>query len=329
MYTIGGAQYNTTTGYFTGYNTVGYTRLTSSGNLTSNFTATSALKREVSRDLCGKSYTTGGTTYLYTIGGVDYTGGAQHGQTTGDYEYATITGTGTVGTWTRVQNAITPTQLHASVVLNGYLYVIGGSTTSTDSQPVNGITANVYHAQIMSGGVLGPFVQDLTLPVPTYKTCPVVYDNTIYLSGGEIETTGKCSPTNPAATTNVLYAKQGAGGYLVANTQTGTWNYATSMTQRLASQAVVYNDGIALIGGDTVGCSPDTADIEYGTFQDLGDNPPTEILWTYPYPSSSISLPNAIERNAGATYGNVIYSLGGEPAGNGGNDTANVECLVI
>ena len=323
MYTIGG--YNGTTGV----NSVGYVQLNSAGNLQSNFTATSSLIRKVSRDLCGKSFTTNGTTFLYTVGGVDYTNTSlAHGQTTGDLEYAPIRANGSVGTWTRVQNAIPATQLHASIVLNNYLYVIGGSNTTTDQSPVP--TSSVYHAKINNDGTVGPFVSDLTLPVPTYKTCPVAFDNTIYLSGGEVKISGQCSKTNPTATTNVWYAKQGTNGFLTPNSQTGTWNSATSMIQTLASQAVVYNNGITLIGGDQSGCGFDTADIQYGAFTDLGDNPPTQIQWTFPYPSGVISLPAIIERNAGATYNNVIYSLGGEQTKSGSSsDTAAVYCLVL
>jgi hypothetical protein len=274
---------------------------------------------------------------LYTIGGVEYPSPTQYpnGKTTRDLEYAPINGDGTVGQWKTVPNALlVATQLHASVVLNNYLYVIGGSTTTDDQDPAPGITANVYHAKIdSSNGTVGKFVSDLTLPVPTYKTCPVVYDNTIYLSGGEVKITGSCSnknPINPTATTNVWYATQGTDGALTPNPTTGTWNSATSMTQRLASQAVVYNGGILLIGGDTIGCNPDTASIEYGAFTDPKDNPPTKIEWTFPYPSSSVSLPEVIERNAGATYGSVIYSLGGEETSGGGSgDTNAVQCLVL
>jgi len=34
-------------------------------------------------------------------------------------------------------------------------------------------------------------------------------------------------------------------------------------------------------------------------------------------------------RNAGATYGNVIYSLGGEPPNGGGKDINAVYCLAL
>src|SRR5262249_28982208 len=148
-------------------------------------------------DLCGVAY----NGYLYTVGGVEATG--TNGTTVGYVQRAPFHHPvdGTIGSWIKQTGlGLPPVQLHGTVVLNGYMYVIGGSTYKDVSSPASAITAAVYVAQISTtDGSVGSFTK-LTatpLPIPLYKTCPVVVGNTIYMFGGETNAANQIVPGYP------------------------------------------------------------------------------------------------------------------------------------
>ena len=318
LYSIGG--YSGPVGSGVGLATVAYAKLGSDGSLQSpGFKTTTALQPALARDLCGKVFTNNaGTSYLYTVGGVQYPTGSLDGATTGLAQYAKINSNGTIGAWTPTSSLSVPTQLHGSVVVGNYLYVIGGSTASNDLNVSSKITTNVWYSQIMQNGALAGFKPGPPLPIATYKTCPVVFGNTIYLSGGEEK------GHTPPSVTNVYYAAQGAMGVLNPWTQESTTGMS-NLPGPLASQAVVYNTGIILMGGDTG--SGDIGDVWLGDIT----SPPTTINWSKNTLPSLHSFVNVIERNAGASFNNFIYSLGGEVTNSGGSssDTNAVYCLQL
>jgi hypothetical protein len=142
-------------------------------------------------------------------------------------------------------------------------------------------------------------------PIPSpgvglYKTCPVVYNGSIYVAGGE-------DAGGTISSGQVVYATPSANGTFT------TWQPASNdLPQPDAAQAVVYNKGIFLMGGDGGG-----AGILSTVFQSSVPNKGS-MTWSK---TSFAALPEPVSRNAGATSGSWIFSLGGN---HGGDDVSCV-----
>lgn len=116
-----------------------------------------------SRDLCGVV----ANGYVYTVGGVYYDtltvspNGINYGFATNQIWYSKIQTNGSLGTWTVSQHKLPAVvQLHGVVVLNNYLYVIGGSNDPYgDTNVSHNVTNVVSYAQISqtTGAILSPF----------------------------------------------------------------------------------------------------------------------------------------------------------------------------
>ncbi len=310
------------------------------------------------RDLCGVIYTSPTTSknYIYTVGGYAWFPGASSAALTNQIWYAQLYPTsgqnlGELLTWHQAMktDGKTPIVLPSALdlegvaILNGYLYIIGGSTNPSPSAD-SGITDAVWSIQLnqSSGNLIaantptGFTSQPPILPPPNgatytggiFKTCPIAYPTSsttgmIYMAGGETN-----NPTLPnfPLTGTVEYAVQGANGVLTDGMGHNQWGTATSLPVTLASQAVVYNTGIILMGGqDATNPSQDTASVYLGTI-----NSNTAISWANSLDSLNNILSGVIERNAGATSGDFIYSLGGEVSSGGHqSDSRAINCLKI
>jgi hypothetical protein len=302
------------------------------------------------RDLCGAIYTNpAGKNYLYTVGGLAYDAKLGTSALTNQIWYAQIyPNNGSLLAWHQASLAngnpyLLPSalDLQGTVVLNGYLYVVGG----TKDGGAGGLTSEVWSAQInsSSGNLVpnaagGAFTSQPPIEKATggiYKTCPVAFNAAdgkgyIYVAGGETHNGAGKSP----GTTAVSYALQATtGGALSAWAPASPLLLNTPVQNYpLASQAVVYNggpnalNGIILMGGDTTGQGPDTGVLELGTISS-----PSVINWSASALAGLGPEVNVIERNAGATNGNFIYSLGGEVTTTSGksSDSSAIYCLEI
>jgi hypothetical protein len=281
----------------------------------------------LSRDLCGTVYTNTATntSYLYTVGGVYFDSKtSQFGNSTNQVWYNQIQSNGSLSSqWNpttpiTLPMGVTGLQLHGTAVVtvpgttNTYLYVIGGSTDPYGDTHVseNGWpTAAVHFAPINSDGSLGEWDNGMANPVlpsiPTpgvglYKTCPVVYKGSIYVAGGE-------DAGGTITSGQVVYATPGADGTFT------TWQDASNyLNPPDAAQAVVYNKGIILMGGDG-----GSAGILSTVFQSSVPNN-GNMTWST---TTIAPLPEPVSRNAGATSGSWIFSLGGD------HGSADVNCV--
>lgn len=339
LYVVGGYTQGATLATGTFRNTVDYVPLsTTDGSLTSTFALTSAqLPVPLSRDLCGVAY----KGFLYAVGGVESTSGTGYGTTTKAVRRGNIVlsgaNAGDVNGWTSQTTALnTAVQLHGvaamTVGTTGYMYVIGGST-GADIQPGNvtgNITNLVQFAKINSDGSVQSFSPTTApLPIPLYKTCPVVVNGTIYMLGGETDASHEIVPGDPAVNT-VYYATPVSSGPNAGDIT--SWTKApytiplfTSSASGLAAQAVVYvnTKGIVFMGGDTTGNGGDTDVVLKGS-----SITGTSITWTYPptLPATPPQNTGKTSRNAGATLNHYAYSIAGLYQG---SDTNVVNCLLL
>jgi hypothetical protein len=296
----------------------------------------------LSRDLCGKTYTSPTTskTYLYTVGGVYYDAatnnlngdGKNHGLTTNQVWFAQILTNGNLGQWqSTTALPVSPgLQLHGSLVMtvgaNTYLYVIGGSTYKDDSDPSADVKTQVYYATISpTNGSIGAWT---TLPagadIPSpgtgwYKTCPVAYDGRIYVSGGE---------DSGIALDNVVYATPSTVDGSFSAWTNDSSNYIAidiggilTLTTDAAQAVVFYGGNINLVAGDQTGSGGNTNCVFQGAVSGSGS-----VSWSTP--SSVSPFPINVSRNTGASSSTDLFSLGGI-TGNPGTDTKAIYYLPV
>ncbi len=126
VYVMGGAS-GACGGSGTVQSTVYYAQLNSDGSTSGWTTNANALP---AARACGSSVAANG--YVYFLGGSSGTGGACNlGTAQATVYYAQLSNNGSTGTWTTNANALpTAEACTSSITVNGYIYVIGGSTGS-------------------------------------------------------------------------------------------------------------------------------------------------------------------------------------------------------
>ncbi len=217
--------------------------------------------------------------YIYDIGGLN---GSTY---LSSVYYSQINNQGVPGTWATAANAL-PVGLDfaTSVVYQGYIYVLGGSTSST------AISSAVYYSLIGTGGAPGAWTTATNpLPAEINSSTSVEYGGYIYELGGYDGTTS-------ARISTVYYSQIGTGGV------PGTWATSTNSLPNAQTHdtSVVYNGYIYVFGGYD-GSYLNTVDYSLiGT----GGAPGT-------FSTSTNSLPQNTDYSASIVYNGYIYEIGG------------------
>ncbi len=110
--------------------------------------------------------------FLYEIGG--YTSA---NVVTVEYSYIDNGGSGAFGTLSTTTALPTATEYATSIAYNGYIYEIGGETSS-------GAVTTVNFAPISSNGTVGAWSTTTALPTATYGATSVAYNGYVYEIGG-------------------------------------------------------------------------------------------------------------------------------------------------
>jgi len=175
--------------------------------------------------------------YIYVAGG------AGNNSTTNlsSMEYAQInTSNNSVGAWTTTTALPTALSQFRLLTYNGYLYAIGGSVTNTGCTSAS--TAVYYNATQPNGAVTSSWSTATgALPAGICNFGAAVYDNTIYVVGGQTGTTAS------TAVTTVYYAS------ILPNGNISSWSTATSTPLPSAITGLdlqVYNGYLYAIGGE-------------------------------------------------------------------------------
>ncbi|MHB8443381.1 MAG: hypothetical protein ACYDAS_03390, partial [Patescibacteria group bacterium] len=184
----------------------------------------------------------------------------------------------TISSWPTTTPLPTGTYQATSVVYNGYVYEIGGSTGS--------VVATVDYASINSNGTLGAWTATTSLPTATDQATSVVYNGYVYEIGGE--------NSNGTALSTVDYAPINSNGTL------GSWTATTPLPQATdAATSVVYNGYVYEIGGYSGGV---VATVYYAPINTNG----TLGSWTATTP-----LPQATDAATSVVYNGYVYEIGG------------------
>jgi len=238
--------------------------------------------------------------YIYVIGG-------DTGSLNATTQYAPIDpANGNIGTWnTSANNFTTARSLHASVVYNGYLYIIGGNNGTTQ-------LADTQKALICTGsnsgvGGCGSTVGDIGIwasaganfSTPRDSLGAVAYNGYVYILGGSTGTQQSI----------VQYAVINSDGTI------GAWVSNTSLNAvRSAAGATVYNGYIYITGGFSGGYSNGvySAKINNNGAGFVGSSTSTTALTN---PSSG--SPAGRYSFASVAYKGYLYSIGGDISGIG------------
>ena len=228
--------------------------------------------------------------YIYEIGGI---GGGSYVTTV---YYAPINSDGSLGSWVNDTASPLPQTLASatSVVYNGYIYELGGNTSSL----IN-IASTVYYSQVSGVGSLSPWITTTTLPSSSSKgksygpndyASSVVYNGFVYEIGG-MGTSGLTSQY-------VYYAPISSNGSL------GAWTSTTSLPQATYyASSVVYNGYVYELGGVTTACTSTTYYAPINSNGSLGS-------WT-----SATSLPQVTCDATSVVYNGFVYEIGGSNGG--------------
>ncbi|HPF30905.1 MAG TPA: hypothetical protein PLO25_01150 [Candidatus Saccharibacteria bacterium] len=200
---------------------------------------------------------------LYIIGGLSTSGPVN------TVQYADITPTGLLGSWTSSTNLPYNLYGHSSQVYNDRLYVIGGAS-NVGSSPLT----SVYYTKINSDGSLNSWVQTTSLTSGRFTNggnFSVVWGAYTYISGG-------CSAVNASGYCTTVRSDTEVAS-INADGSIGSWNTIGSVSnQRFGFGMVAWRDRIYEIGGcssqntTTGDCNGATLeDIIYGTINQDGD----------------------------------------------------------
>jgi hypothetical protein len=128
------------------------------------------------------------TGYVYTVGGA-----GSSGAPVASVNFAKVGMTGTIGTWAGTTNLTTAVAFPAAVIATrfnsavlsttGYLYVLGGATSSSGTS-----TALVYRATINTNGTVGAWVPVTSLPVALHALSATIQYGSLYVVGGATST---------------------------------------------------------------------------------------------------------------------------------------------
>ena len=193
------------------------------------------------------------------------------------------TGTGGVSqdpilsNWVNTSSFAVGTSEHASVVYNGYVYVIGGQ---------GGAGTNVYYAPLNSNGSVGTWNTTTSLPAMRQAPTSVVYNGYVYVIGGY---SGSYQST-------VYYAQLNANGTV------GAWNTTTALPgPRYRATSAVYNGYVYVLGGRSSGSTYQST-VYYAQLNTNG----TVGAW-----STGTAMPTTLNGHSTAVNNGYLYAIGG------------------
>jgi N-acetylneuraminic acid mutarotase len=189
--------------------------------------------------------------YIYAVGGIyDSSGTAS----TVIY-YTQPNSDGTLSEW-RSATELAPHTLASAVVVNDYLYIIGGIVPSLDPNGESDLYPPVYYAQLNNDGSIGPWqISSIRLPVQSFIPSIVTHNDYIYILGGGDNTSGQASSStvhyahvnsdgsiDPWTVSNIpLPQPTGFGTSIVANGYIYIMGGSPTVQANIATDVVLYS----------------------------------------------------------------------------------------
>ena len=220
-----------------------------------------------------------------------------------DLQYATISVSGGLGSWTTQSAAIGKRSYFAAAAYNGYLYVYGGTSTGSNS------LATVQYSQLSSAGVPGTFSSGGALTTGRSFVSGTVYNGYLYALGGY----------NAGSLSTTEYSHIGTNGV------PGTWTSTTAMANaRDSFTATASNGYVYVMGGFNSGTSLAYNDVYYAQLNANGTigTGTTGTTWF-----TTSSFTTARENLWSLVYNGYLYVGGGSDISS--NYYADVQSALI
>lgn len=236
--------------------------------------------------------------YIYVVGGMD-----RSDHYVAEVEYAPILSDGSLGVWRYTAPLNEPRFYLASVIVNGFLYAVGGANGERGKDNIP--SATVERAPILPDGSLGPWQRVTYLTTPRRGLQAAVYRNHIYAIGGY----------------NGNFLKSVERADILQDGSLSTWQLdpQQAIVDRYIHAATQYDDKLYLLGGHERNSEAISyGDVEMSQIGNDGGLRPWAIQ------ESTLKTPRFIA-TASAMNG-YIYMLGGH---DGGNRLASVEFAPI
>ena len=231
--------------------------------------------------------------YVYILGG-----DADAASTTVRYARlnadGTIPASGQPGTWGTTTSMPQAVEFEQAVVLNGYIYTMGGGLAS-------GKTSSVYYSKVNLDGTLGAWTATTSLPPPTGISSggAATYNGYIYMIGG-------FTPPSNTVNATVYYAKANADGTV------GTWNTTTALPGvREGTGVAVANGYLYVVGGYNGAVMEPT--IYYAKLNPDGTIPPSGTGTWVSNANQPVIGPG--EGTAATVLNGYLYVVGGHDVG--------------
>lgn len=275
-------------------NTVQYAQLSSSGGITGSWSNTSSLN--TGREGEGMIAYGG---YMYVVGG-----SVSGGTPTNSVEYAQINSSGTLGSWRATSSMGTSRNGSGAFVANGYIYAIGGTTSSGD-------TATTEYAPINTNGSVGTWVANTSFTPGTLSKSNVAYYEGYAYSVSGIVGGSRVSTAYSAAVNN------GGSGTAGTWTTNGTNLYST----REDFGSVAYNGYLYVLGGTN---GSGLSDVRYATLNSDGSVGAWTSGGTLPFSGATVAVTSkgylyALSGGSGSSPTTFSYTGGAQsylvPAG--------------
>ncbi len=259
--------------------TSGIARQTVTGGTTNAWASTTSLPGGTAPRQTHKVIVNNG--YMYVVGGFITS------SVPTEIRGAAILSDGTLGSWTVMGNLSAGRARLQAVAYNGYLYVLGGSTTNNSAAGT--VLNTVEYAPFNSDGTIGTWQTTTSFTTPRINAGAVVYDGHIYMMGGN---------DNGSATTyyaDVQYATIMASGAL------GSWASTTVLPAARSSFMIGVSNGYIYVVGGVSSSGSRTVPTWYAALNSDG----SVGTWIV------TQNPNNRSDGAVAVYGGYIYVYGG------------------
>jgi hypothetical protein len=294
MYVAGGQ----TGGSNTSLATIQYAPLIASGGIGSWNTMSNGIVNS-------HAYTVGGAYkgYLYIAGGCGGTNcAATQTNYFNDIQFAQINPAGTIGGFTTSGNTFANASFGASsVAYNGYLYVIGGCTSTNST--CSAITNTVRYAAINADGSIGTFTTDGDLISARFGHASFAYNNRLYIVGG-------CSAAAVNATTCTTFNNNIQYSGVITNGNPAAWTTDSTnlfTTGRFWLSAVESNGYIYVAGG----CKSNDCSASTDLLNDVWDAPINSGGDAGTFLQESNFDTNGRNKHASVVMNGYLYLLGG------------------
>ncbi|MGB4759262.1 MAG: hypothetical protein WBP26_04325 [Candidatus Saccharimonadales bacterium] len=221
--------------------------------------------------------------YLYMMGGMNSSGTPVYYD---DVYYAPLNADGSIGTWSTTTNLPANRNSAGITAWSGRIYIVGGGTGASP-------TLTVYSSAIGSGGTLGSWRSETSLPGYRSGAGVGAYDGRLYVAGGN---------TSGSVTNGIIYttiaASDGALG--------GSWSTASNnFTAARQNLGFAISGGYMYIGGGTNLSSTYFSDVQFAQIQSGGDLG----TWRYTAPlDTNIVGPLNVQLNVSNGF---IYAMAG------------------